>query len=116
MTAPALVGPSPSGGGPAVSLAAVRTLPRRSKDPRTYVTARELAVLRLAANGATNKAIGSALGIGVEAVASRMQSAFRKLRVGDRAQAVAVALRLGLLDLADVVVPEGANCGYGDAP
>ena len=43
-----------------------------------------------------------------------MQSVFRKLRVGDRTQAVAVALRLGLLDLGDVVVPEGANRGYGE--
>ncbi|WP_218924148.1 response regulator transcription factor [Streptomyces sp. sk226] len=79
------------------------------------MTARELDVLRLAANGATNQNIAHHLGIGTEAVASRMQSAFRKLRVGDRAQAVAVALRLGLLDLSDVVVPDGANQGWGNA-
>lgn len=115
MTASAQVGPSPSGGGPAVSLTAIRTLPRRPKAPRTYVTAREIDVLRLAANGATNQAIASALGIGKQAVLSRMQSVFRKLRVGDRAQAVAVGLRLGLLSLDDVTVPEGANRGYGDA-
>lgn len=114
MTAPAQVGPSPVGGGPTVSLATVRTLPRRPKDPRTYVTAREVDVLRLAANGATNKAIGSALGIGPEAVSSRMQSVFRKLRVVDRTQAVAVALRLGLLSFDDVAVPDRANQGYRD--
>lgn len=111
MTAPARTGPSPSGGGPTVSPHPARTLPRRPKQARTYITARELDVLRHAANGATNQSIAHHLGIGTEAVASRMQSAFRKLRVGDRAQAVAVALRLGLLDLADVVVPEGANQG-----
>lgn len=115
MTAPAHVGPSPSGGGPTVSLNPARTLTRRPKDARTYITAREIAVLRLAANGATNRAIAHTLGVGTEAVASRMQSAFRKLRVGDRAQAVAVALRLGLLDLDDVVVPEGANQGWREA-
>lgn len=115
MTAPARVGPSPSGGGPTVSTHPARTLPRRPKQARTYITARELDVLRHAANGATNQSIAHHLGIGSEAVASRMQSAFRKLRVGDRAQAVAVALRLGLLDLDDVVVPDGANRGYGDA-
>lgn len=115
MTAPTHTGPSPSGGGPAVSLATIRTLPRRPKDSRAYITAREIAVLRLAANGATNRAIAHTLGVGTEAVASRMQSAFRKLRVGDRAQAVAVALRLGLLALDEVVVPEGANQGWRDA-
>lgn len=115
MTASVSSGPSPVGGGPLVSPATVRTLPRRPKDPRTYVTARELDVLRLAANGATNRAIGSALGIGAEAVSSRMQSVFRKLRVADRTQAVTVALRLGLLDLGDVAVPEGANQGWRDS-
>jgi DNA-binding CsgD family transcriptional regulator len=76
-----------------------------------------VAVLRHAANGATNHAIASSLGIGEEAVASRLRSAFRKLRVRDRTQAVAVALRLRLLDLDDdVLVPVGANHGYGDAP
>ncbi len=115
MTVSARSGPSPSGGGPAVSPHPARALPRRPKQARTYVTARELDVLRLAANGATNQNIAHHLGIGTEAVASRMQSAFRKLRVGDRAQAVAVALRLGLLDLSDVVVPDGANQGWGNA-
>jgi len=116
MTAPVQVGPSPSGGGPAVFVDRVRTMPRRPKDARTYVTAREIAVLRLAANGATSQAIATVLGISKEGVLSRMQSAFRKLRVGDRTQAVAVALRLGLLSLDDVVVPDGANRGWGDAP
>lgn len=72
-------------------------------------------MLRLAVNGSTNKAIGSALGIGAEAVSSRMQTVFRKLRVVDRTQAVAVALRLGLLSFDDVTVLECANQGYRDA-
>lgn len=113
MTAPAHVGPSPSGGGPTVSPHPARTLPRRPKQPRTYITAREIAVLRLVANGSTNRLIGRQLGVGEEAVKSAMQSILRKLRVNDRAQAVAVALRLGLLALSDVLVPEGANRGYG---
>ncbi|WP_228994361.1 LuxR C-terminal-related transcriptional regulator [Streptomyces sp. DH8] len=115
MTAPARTGPSPSGGGPAVSPHPARTLPRRPKQPRAYITARERDVLRLAANGSTNRLIGRQLGVGEEAVKSAMQSILRKLRVNDRAQAVAVALRLGLLDLSDVVVPEGANQGWGNA-
>lgn len=120
MTALPRVGPSPSGGGPAASRpravpAYLPSLPRRPKDARRRVTAREVAALRLAANGATNQAIAHALGISKQAVLSRMQSAFRKLRVNDRTQAVAVALRLGLLSLDDVVVPEDANRGREDA-
>jgi DNA-binding NarL/FixJ family response regulator len=111
---PAL-GPSPVGGGPAVSPPPVRGFPRRPGDPRTYLTGRQVQVLRLAANGNTNRAIGSVLGIAEESVKSQMQLIFRKLRVNDRAQAVAVALRLEVLSLEDVVVPEGANRGYRHA-
>jgi DNA-binding NarL/FixJ family response regulator len=111
MTAPVL-GPSPSGGGPVVSPPPVRGFLRRPDDPRTYLTGRQVQVLRLAANGNTNRAIGSALGIAEESVKSQMQLIFKKLRVNDRAQAVAVALRLGVLSLEDVIVPKGANRGY----
>lgn len=114
MTAPALVGPS-TNGGPAPSIPAVRAYPRRAlTDPRTYITERERQALVLAANGKTNVAIARSLGLNVETVKSRMQSILRKLRVGDRTQAVAVALRLGLLELEDIVIPPGANRGYRD--
>jgi DNA-binding NarL/FixJ family response regulator len=83
-------------------------------EPRTYLTTRERQALVLAANGHTNRAIGRALGIGEETVKTRMQSILRKLRVNDRAQAVAVALRLGVLGMDDITVPAGANCGYRD--
>jgi DNA-binding NarL/FixJ family response regulator len=93
----------------------VRAYPRRAlTDPRTYVTDRERQALVLAANGKTNAAIGRALGISEETVKSRMQSVLRKLRVGDRTQAVAVALRMGLLALDEVEIPAGANRGYRD--
>lgn len=81
-------------------------------EPRTYVTAREVDALRLVANGRTNETAGRELGIGVEAVNSRMRSLMRKLRVHDRAQAVAVGLCLGLIRLDEVAVPDGANTGY----
>ena len=116
MTAPVLPGPSPSGGGPAPSVPAVRAYRRRAlTDPRTYVTDREREALVLAANGRTNAAIARALGLSEETVKSRMQSVLRKLRVGDRTQAVAVSLRLGLLSLDEVEIPAGANRGYRDA-
>jgi DNA-binding NarL/FixJ family response regulator len=115
VTTVASVGPSPVGDGPTPSKHPARNLPRRPAIPRTYVTARELSVLRLAANGNTNRAIGRKLGVGEETVKTYMQQVLRKLRVHDRAQAVAVGLRLGLLSMDEVVVPDGANQGYRDA-
>jgi DNA-binding NarL/FixJ family response regulator len=91
----------------------MRVHPRSlTAEPRTYLTTRERQALVLAANGHTNRAIGRALGIGEETVKTRMQSILRKLRVNDRCQAVAVALRLGLVKLEEVNIPEGANRGY----
>lgn len=115
MTAPVQSGPSSSSGGPAPSAHPARAYPRRAwADPRTYVTGREREALVLAANGKTSAAIARTLGVSEDTVKSRMQSVLRKLRVGDRTQAVAVALRIGLLSLDEVEVPEGANRGYRD--
>lgn len=83
-------------------------------EPRTYLTTREKDALVLAANGKTNAAIARALGLNVETVKSRMQSILRKLRASDRTQAVAVALRLGVLSMDDIAIPPGANRGYRD--
>lgn len=94
---------------------AVRAYARRNLvDPRTYITNRQREILVLAANGNTNRAIGRALGIGEESVKSQMQSILRKLRVNDRAQAVGVGLRLELISLEEIAIPEGANRGYRD--
>jgi DNA-binding NarL/FixJ family response regulator len=95
----------------------MRVHPRSlTTQPRTYLTARERQALLLAANGHTNRAIGRLLGIGEETVKTRMQSVLRKLRVNDRTQAATVALRLGVLRMDEIDVPDGANSGYRDAP
>jgi DNA-binding NarL/FixJ family response regulator len=114
VTAPVQAGPSPVGGGPA-PYPAVRHHAPDPKNPRTYITNREIRVLRLVANGNTNRLIGRRLEVGEEAIKSHMQSILRKLRVRDRAQAVAVGLALGLLVMSDIEVPADANRGYGDA-
>ncbi|MGV9278112.1 response regulator transcription factor [Streptomyces griseosporeus] len=94
----------------------MRVHPRAlTAEPRTYLTSREREALVLAANGKTNAAIARALGLSEETVKSRMQVIRRKLRVSDRAQAVAVALRLGVLSMDDIAIPPGANRGYRDA-
>src|SRR6478735_7163083 len=58
----------------------------------------EVRVLRLAADGRTNAAIGAALFIGEATVKTYLSRAYEKLGVSDRTSAVRRALELGLLD------------------
>ncbi len=62
------------------------------------LTPRELEILRLAAEGLTNREIAKRLYLSVGTVKSHLDNIYRKLEVLDRAHAVAVALRRGLLD------------------
>lgn len=95
------------------ALEALRRRPRPSPaELRTYLTGRQVQILRMVANGLTNAAIGEALGIGEESVKTHMQKALRKLGVRDRTHAVTVCLALGVLSLDDVEVPVVANSGY----
>jgi DNA-binding NarL/FixJ family response regulator len=67
--------------------------------PADELSARELEVLKLLAEGKPNKLIGSDLSITEVTVKSHVQSIFRKLNVLSRTEAVAVANRRGLLHL-----------------
>ncbi|MBW8871411.1 MAG: response regulator transcription factor [Leifsonia sp.] len=62
------------------------------------LSAQEVKVLRLAADGRTNAAIGSELFIGEATVKTYLSRAYEKLGVSDRTSAVRRALELGLLD------------------
>lgn len=62
------------------------------------LTVRELCVLRLAAQGKGNRAIGEALNLSEETVKSRMKSILAKLNAGDRTHAVSIAIRRGFID------------------
>jgi DNA-binding NarL/FixJ family response regulator len=59
------------------------------------LTPRELDVLRLAARGLTNRAIGHELGISHRTVQGHLQSMYGKLAVSGRTEAVTEALRRG---------------------
>ena len=59
------------------------------------LTERELEVLRLAAKGLTNKAIGLALDISDRTVQGHLANIYGKLNVGTRTEAVTEALKLG---------------------
>lgn len=66
------------------------------------LTARETLVLVHLADGASNKEIAAALGIGVETVKDHLERLYGKLAVTDRLQAVRQAQNLGLLTVADL--------------
>lgn len=62
------------------------------------LSAREVEVLRLLADGATNKEIGAALYLSADTVRQHTINIYRKLDVSGRAEATAWAARHGLLD------------------
>ncbi|QMU78645.1 response regulator transcription factor [Streptacidiphilus sp. PB12-B1b] len=61
------------------------------------LSGREVEVLRLVAEGQSNKAIGVAMGLSALTVKSHLARIARKLGTGDRAGMVAVALRTGII-------------------
>jgi DNA-binding NarL/FixJ family response regulator len=62
------------------------------------LTAREHEVLEHLADGKTTREIADALVLGEETVKTHLAHIYQKLGVGDRVEAVAVALRRGLVD------------------
>ena len=89
--------------------AGLRTLPaaleatldqRLRFDP---LTARELDVLRLIANGLTNREAGDRLGLTEQTVKGYLKSITSKLDVDDRTGAAMIALRRGLIHLEEIV-------------
>jgi len=72
---------------------------RNTAAPPTSLTARELEVLTLLAEGLTPDELAAQLFISNRTVGTHIQNIFRKLGVRTRAQAVAVALREGLVEV-----------------
>ncbi|MGV8977434.1 MAG: response regulator transcription factor [Cellulomonas sp.] len=65
---------------------------------RPDLTVRELGVLRLVADGCSNRAVGERLGLSALTVKSHLARISRKLGTGDRAALVAISIRSGMLD------------------
>jgi DNA-binding NarL/FixJ family response regulator len=63
------------------------------------LTNREVEVLRLAAKGLTNKAIGQELGISDRTVQGHLANTYGKLNVGSRTEAVTEALKQGWITI-----------------
>jgi NarL family two-component system response regulator LiaR len=81
---------------------APRLIARITHPPTTdALTERELAVLRLAARGQTNKQIGVALQISDRTVQNHLANIYGKLGVASRTEAVTVGLQRNLISLAE---------------
>jgi DNA-binding NarL/FixJ family response regulator len=61
------------------------------------LSVREIEVLRLVADGRSNKAIGQVMGLSALTVKSHLARIARKLGTGDRAGMVAIAMRAGII-------------------
>jgi DNA-binding NarL/FixJ family response regulator len=66
--------------------------------PDTPLSRRESEILQMVAYGATTKEVAHKLGISPHTVKTHLERIFEKLGANDRAQAVAIALRKGLVD------------------
>ena len=68
------------------------------------LTERECSVLRLAAIGLTNRGIGLRLEISDRTVQGHLASAYEKLQVNSRTEAVTKAIQLGLIELPETSI------------
>ena len=71
--------------------------PDTTEDPTTRLTSRELQVLRLIADGLTNKEIAGRLCVSTDTVKRHVEHIIKKLQVSDRTQAAVQAVRRGLV-------------------
>jgi DNA-binding NarL/FixJ family response regulator len=67
--------------------------------PDEPLSDREIAVLRLVAEGKANKEIGHALELSEETIKAHLKNMFAKLDVSDRTHAVTIAVRRGIIEL-----------------
>jgi DNA-binding NarL/FixJ family response regulator len=77
--------------------AAAALIDQRRRARGRVLTQREREVLRLLADGMTNEAMGAELSISPQTVRTHLQKAMEKLGAQTRVQAVATALREGLI-------------------
>lgn len=80
--------------------------PSRPAAMPPLLTARQLAALRLTANGHTIRSAARAMGKSEYGVADLLRRAYERLGVRSSAHGVAVALVLGLIGLDEIRVPE----------
>ena len=74
---------------------------------RDGLTARELEVLTLAAAGLSDKLIGERLQLARSTVSNHVATILLKLRAANRAEAVAIAMRDGIIELPPPLIADG---------
>lgn len=82
----------------ALAMRLIRKQTPANGQPVEPLTERELDILRLAARGLTNKAIGASLDISDRTVQNHLSHIFGKLNAASRTEAVMDAVRLGLIE------------------
>ena len=80
--------------------------PKRIRLPGRRLTIWQAYLLTLSANGHTDAAIERAEGLGTGAVQRTLYGAYQILGTHHRTNAVAVAIKLGEIDLDDIVIPD----------
>lgn len=83
---------------PGAALALVESMHEGERIESFDLSERELEVLTVLCEGKSNREIGATLHISPLTVKTHLQSIFQKLSAADRAQAVAIALRSGLVN------------------
>jgi len=83
---------------PALTRAFIEEVQYVEQRPQTPLSKRESEILQKVAYGATTKEVARDLNISPHTVKTHLERIFEKLGANDRAQAVAIALRQGLVD------------------
>lgn len=87
---------SVAAGKPTFSPAIERQL--RSTGPEVDLTSRQVEILKYVANGLSNKEIAPLIGVGPDCVKAHLKAAFARLGATSRSEAVAIAIRMHLLE------------------
>ncbi|MGH2724773.1 MAG: response regulator [Actinomycetota bacterium] len=83
---------------PTLTQAFIEEVQLVDRKPEAPLSPREVEILQLVAYGATTKEVADQLGISFHTVKTHLERIFEKLGANDRAQAVAIAIRQGMVE------------------
>jgi DNA-binding NarL/FixJ family response regulator len=83
---------------PSLTQAFIEEVRLVDRKPEAPLSPREIEILQKVAYGATTKEVADSLGISFHTVKTHLERIFEKLGANDRAQAVAIAIRQGLVE------------------
>jgi DNA-binding NarL/FixJ family response regulator len=83
---------------PSLTQAFIEEVRLVDRKPEAPLSPREIEILQQVAYGSTTKEVADSLGISFHTVKTHLERIFEKLGANDRAQAVAIAIRQGLVD------------------